>query len=112
MFWLHILKEDAKQWHPFTRESIIKRYMADKSKQPKCHLVKEGPVVLPAWILEVRYLERGPREWFEVRRGFWWAKRFLLNVARRLERSDFWDAGWWVRRVSFLCERRVDNVAK
>ena len=109
MFWIHILKEDVRLWHPFTTRDNINKYMESVRRCFKRYIVKEGPIVLPGWVLEARYFERGPREWFEVRDHCMPAKELLLKIARRLEDSDFWYAGWMCRKASFLFERRVGN---
>ena len=110
MIWLHILKEDARLWHRFTSRENVKRYLAHNKQEEirfRCRLIKEGPMVLPVWVLEARLLERGPREWFEVRRGCWRIHTWLTGLAFRFEAAEFWSAGWFMRRLSFLCERRV-----
>ena len=105
LYWVHIVGEDAKTWHLFTSKENVKQHVANKEVARKGYKVREGPVVLPQWTLEVQLLERhGDQR--EAKKYCEALRAWLIRVAMRLEGSEFWEAGWFVRRASFLLERK------
>jgi len=103
MFWTHIRGTNARDWNMFTSKKNIISHMKKINKV--CYTIEEGPRLKEEWILKERCLEHGQRG--EARKFCFNIKAFLIRLAKRLEGADFWDAGWRIRKFSFLFEKKV-----